>query len=300
MNKRYFCKICKSDKVIQIRDHVRDSNEFSVYKCSSCGHVQIFPIPDYDNNKQFYDINRQASWVRPNIDIESMRRHLMTDIIRRTKYIEKHFQKNKKILDLGSGYGFFTEEMIKRGWNIYGLEISNSRRAIAEDIVKQKFLNFDVCEIEQIPQEYNHFFDVVVAFQVFEHILKPIEFLQGIKELLVPGGIVVIEVPNGNDHMLNICNEYIDFYFQKAHVSYFSANDLKKLLIKSGYQNIKIEYIQRYSVENAINWMDKGIPQIDSPSYESRKKNTWLDEYYKNYLLDKKITDTIMVIGTKK
>jgi len=298
-NSCFTCKLCKSGHGVLVQDHVRDSTIHSVFSCDSCGHVQLFPLPDYDENMQFYDKNKQASWVHQTTDVEALRKHLKTDTIRRANYVEKHFSTKTKILDIGCGYGFFSEEMINRGWDINCLEISHDRRKIAEQITMQKIYNFDVCKEGNIPDYLTDKFDVIVAFQVFEHILQPLEFLTGVKKLLKPGGKIILELPNRDDHMLKISNGYLKFYYQKAHVSYFNSGDLKNIFSELQLTNTEIKYIQRYSVDNFMNWMVSGQVQTGNPSFNSSKDIAWLDDYYRSKLCSNGQSDTFIIKGVK-
>ncbi len=291
------CKICGSSSRDVISAKVRDSNEHSVYNCKECAHVQLFPLPEWSENKNFYSQNKQANWVRPVIDVEKMRNSLKTDTIRRADFIEKLFTKDQKILELGTGYGFFMEEMLKRGWNIEGSEIGASRREIAENITGKSLFEFDVCVEDDIILQFLNTFDVVVAFQVFEHVLGPVEFLKGIKKLLKPEGKVIIEIPNRDDHMVELSPGYRNFYFQKAHVSYFNSSDLEKLLAKSGFNAVETHFIQRYSVENAMSWLIANAPQIEAPSFFCRPDLIWLDDFYREQLCLNGESDTLITIG---
>jgi SAM-dependent methyltransferase len=298
--KAFTCMLCGSTQYEVVAEQVRDSSEHAVYACTFCSHVQLFPLPSPESNREFYNENRQFEWSRPKLNIQAMRKHLEVDTIRRADYVEKYLSKSRRILEIGTGFGFFMQEMLYRDWDIEGVEISSSRRRIAETLVNKRIYDFDITSEAQFSIDHGKLFDLVCAFQVLEHILKPREFISGIGKVLAPNGKLLLEVPNRNDHMLAFCKEYRDYYYQKAHVSYFSAGDLLRLLMEAGFEDLHIEYIQRYSVENAMTWLLMGTPQIKNPSFRSRSEIQWLDELYRAQLCRNGASDTFIVVGSMK
>ncbi len=298
LNNSFKCKLCYSSLGTLIYDKVRESEDYKIYCCNKCNHLQIFPLPEEKDNKEFYNTNSQAAWVRPEIDINKMRQTLNTDTNRRTDFIKKIIDPSDSIVEIGTGYGFFLESMKKEGYKIEGIEISRDRRKIAEELNKINIFDIDLCNINTIPNIIKNRFNLAVAFQVFEHILEPLKFLKGISSLLKPKGKIIIEVPNRNDHMIETSDEYKSFYYQKAHVSYYNFNDTYILLKEAGFKNINSHFIQRYSVENCMNWVTNGKPQINSPSfYCNNKKIKWLDDIYRSELIKRGTTDTLIVEG---
>lgn len=67
------------------------------------------------------------------------------------------------------------------------------------------------------------------------------------------------------------------------------------VLKNAGYRKVKIGGIQRYSFENAINWLRDGKPQLDLPTYHTVSELEWLEKYYKDYLTKKLICDTLWI-----
>lgn len=74
-------------------------------------------------------------------------------------------------------------------------------------------------------------FDSFVSRQVFEHLPDPLDVLLGIKAMLNPGAVGLIEVPNGYKAMRKKC-----FYeFFPDHINYFSVNSLVALASQAGF-----------------------------------------------------------------
>lgn len=286
------CTICKYRKFDKISSRVRDSTNHKIIKCRKCKHVQIYPIPSIDEDKEFYDKDMQNKNINFYGSIEDHRRISVVDTTRRSIFVNKLTPKNGRILEIGSGHGFFVGAMHKKKYNITGIEISIEKRTMAKKVTKAKILdidlNHDVLDIGK--------FDTIVMFHVLEHIADPISFLKKIRSLLKPGGKIIIEVPNCDDFQLELNRSYRDFYWQRAHLQYFSPKTLKKILSLSGLSS-KIIGIQRYSVENMFSWKLTNKPSLISPAFDLPKPYEWIEKPYKNKLEKELKCDTIMAIG---
>lgn len=276
-------------------NQVRDSKKFKVIKCLKCSHIQLFPVPSKKDEKEFYDKELQNSIIKKNFKISELRKNSFFDVERRSNFVRKLVRKNQKILEIGSGDGFFLENIFDHGYNITGTEISKQRRQRSKKITKAKVLDLDFSE------EIKNFgkFDVIVLFHVLEHIQKPKIFLKNISKLLKPKGKIIVEVPNFNDFQIIINESYKNWQLQRAHIHYFTPKILKKIFGESKF-TADIVGIQRYSIENMFSWKITKKPQINSPKFSLEKKLQWIEKNYKNYLEKKLISDTIIVVGTLK
>ena len=79
--------------------------------------------------------------------------------------------------------------------------------------------------------------DVITATNVFAHVDDVIEFMEAVKMVLKPTGVLVLEFPYLIDFIEN--NEFDTVYFE--HLSYFSIRPLHKLCVKVGLNIMKVE-----------------------------------------------------------
>lgn len=287
------CLLCSKNKFKKISNQVRDSKSHRIVKCEDCGLLQIWPLPPLSEEREFYAKDRQAKNIKVPTDIKTIKENFFPDNERRSEMISKIISKKSRILDVGSGYGFFLQAMLNKGFqNIVGSEISEERREISKKITKAKVFDINFLEENNSLEK----FDCITLFHVLEHIRDPIYFLKNIKKVLKPRGTLIIEVPNCKDMLLSVSEEYRDFYWQLAHLSYFSEKNLKEIVKKSGLVLDDIIYVQRYGVENMMNWITEGVPQIKKPTFELMGSYGWLEKYYKNYLCKIRKSDTIILI----
>lgn len=285
------CTLCKHNKFLLISKTVRDSKNHSVIKCKNCKHLQLFPIPSLKDEEIFYDNNLQDKNINFFGGIKENRIKSLNDTLRRVQFIQKIASKDDKILEIGSGHGFFIESLEKLNYKITGIEISKEKRNLSKRIVKSPILNINLIT-ENLNLEN---FDLIVLFHVLEHISDPTDFLMKIKKMLRKNGKIIIEVPNSDDIQLQTNEDYKKFYWQRAHIHYFNPKTLRKAVSKSGLK-VKILGIQRYSIENMFNWKITKKPQMNSPSYVLEKPYDWIDNNYKKILEQSLKCDTIFAI----
>lgn len=293
------CVICSCKKFSKIEKRVRDSIRHCVVKCEKCGHIQLSPIPSLIEEREFYNKNLQSKNISLPTKISDVSLNSYHDTKRRADFVSKYCSKKSRILDVGSGDGFFLKEMDKRGYEIMGLEVSNERRETSKRVAKVKVLDVDLTN-KSITNENLGKFDCITLFHVLEHIINPVAFLQNIKKFIKTNGKIIIEVPNLKDALLLENKNYKDFYWQRAHLSYFYDNSLIKTIKKSGLLTKDVFFVQRYGLKNFMHWLVVGKPQIDEPIFQTNGKYKWLENYYKNYLCKSGKSDTLIVVAKVK
>lgn len=287
------CVLCGRESYTDVYPRTRDNELIKVVRCSGCGHVQLDQLPSDD----FYDDNQQLKRIYQQLDIEKLRAKSSFDTNRRLAFIKTHLDVSKRFLELGIGYGFLLEAAIHEGLDIDGLEIGKERREATEARIGREILPYDLSSdaFKSLGKTY----DYIMFFQVLEHVLEPEAFLAHVRQALSPGGEVIIEVPNYTDHMIQTGDAYASFYYQEAHQSYYTFDILKALLEKVGFSQVEDIYVQRYSMENFMNWYINKEPQIDKPAYLASPELSALDQNYRAYLIREKISDTLIVKAVK-
>jgi len=180
--------------------------------------------------------------------------------------------------------------MRKAGLRPEGIEVSRFAREISKKVTSVK-----VHDIDLFSQTLERKFDAISLFHVIEHIAQPVEFLRRVSQMLKKSGKMVIEVPSLDDALLATCPPYRAFYWQRAHLAYYNAQTLRKVLKRAGLKVKKSLYVQRYSLQNLMQWMIKGEPQLQQPTFAA-KSYGWLETFYKNQLSKQKQTDTLIII----
>lgn len=128
----------------------------------------------------------------------------------------------RRVLDAGCGEGFGTRTLAGVAAQVTGVDYSQSaidecrRLWITPDTPDLRFERIDLTR----PEGLGETFDVVLNFQVLEHIRQPGPFLAGLRALVGQGGVLVLTTPN----RLRTTSE------NPYHVREYSAGELGELL----------------------------------------------------------------------
>lgn len=97
------------------------------------------------------------------------------------------------VLEIGSGLGYLTHALRRRGVDAVGVDLS-------EDAVLAARSRFDEPEgyflPEGIAERHPHGVDVVVGLEIVEHVADPVAFVREAIGYLRPGGSLVLSTPN--------------------------------------------------------------------------------------------------------
>jgi 2-polyprenyl-3-methyl-5-hydroxy-6-metoxy-1,4-benzoquinol methylase len=102
-------------------------------------------------------------------------------------------EKRGPLLDVGCGRGTLVYLARQHGWEVTGLDINADMARFVKDQLGIPALS-GALEDSALP--FNHF-AVITLFDVLEHVYAPIKMLERCKELLRPGGVLIVKSPHG-------------------------------------------------------------------------------------------------------
>jgi len=129
------------------------------------------------------------------------------------------------------------------------LEIGTREGRFDKVIKHDLYLKTDLpkVDVHNMPFKDNSF-DCVFMSHAFEHFINPILALSEIKRVLVPGGKVVIVTPYHCKHQ--ILDADLD------HIFCLTEMQFERLLIYSGFKNIKIETQTKFTGKEILREQD--------------------------------------------
>lgn len=139
-----------------------------------------------------------------------------------------------RILDVGCGDGTVLEWAAELGWSVIGIEIDLA--AVAR--VRSKGLKVVEGTYEKL-SEIREQFDCVLCLHVIEHVHNPIDLLERLKNVLKPGGVLIISTPNSSSQMRTVFQENWRGLEAPRHLSIPNINLLKLLLTKLEFSSIR-------------------------------------------------------------
>lgn len=159
-----------------------DSKELKKLKCLDC--ELVFYSPEIAGDGSFYQKLSKFSWY---YEDEKWEFNEACSIIAD--------KKPHSLLEVGCGFGHFLSKVQNAVSEVSGVEINPEAVKRCQEKGFKVFLDLDT-----ISQK----FDMIVMFQVLEHIQSPGEFIKKLISLLAPGGYVIIVVPNPNSYLKDV------------------------------------------------------------------------------------------------
>lgn len=152
---------------------------------------------DEDEVKKFSSMS--DDWWNPNGKLKTLH-----DInVVRMSYIQEkitnHFSsvKKLKVLDIGCGGGLLSEPLSRLGYDVTGIDASESNINIAKLHRDQQKLKIKyICTTAEDLALKNDLFDVVFCLEIIEHVKNPDLFINSCTQMLKPGGMIFFSTIN--------------------------------------------------------------------------------------------------------
>ena len=218
---------------------LHEEERFRVIDCARCGFAHVDPRPSEEELAAYYD-RTFLDHAKPDY-LEKTEREL--DYWNRVSFASKERRLRRlldgpgRILDVGSCGGFLLRHFRESGWEVQGVEPAEQAVAWARE-------RYDLPVIqgffERVPAEELGRFDAVHMAFVLEHVRDPAAILRKARELLRPGGLVSVEVPNDFNRLQRAVVRAMDkprwWVSWPDHLNYFTFDSLERTLESCGFE----------------------------------------------------------------
>jgi 2-polyprenyl-3-methyl-5-hydroxy-6-metoxy-1,4-benzoquinol methylase len=256
------CICCGSDSF----RHFRRLKGYTLLRCSACRFVTVHPLPDVETVEAHYNATRTGA------EQQQQRRKLVAAFLAKSNNPKRDFfasvlskvsallgRPTLDILEIGSGFGYFVQYANSTGHHATGTEVT---KAYAE--MSSESLNGRIIHVER-GRYTDHFerasFDLIYMEHVFEHLLHPEATLSQIRQLLRPGGVLFLAVPNMDSLCSRVQGQHWAWAAPPDHLYFYNQANLSLLLEKHGFsvtESFAKDYYHRsipqmYSLRRALN-----------------------------------------------
>ncbi len=198
---------------------------FTIQKCKNCDMCYLSPAPCPEDIHKIYPdiyhqgfINEQPSWIEE-----------------RLAFIQTIIP-GGRLLEVGCSAGHFLDKARAAGYDVFGIELDTAAGEYAKNHYGLKV------EIGSIMDMKLHevFFNLIVLFDVFEHLTGPVACLEKLFSALAPGGHIVIRVPNFHSYEAKMFKGNWYPLDLPRHLLHFSPDTLSRMLSDAGFSLLKI------------------------------------------------------------
>ncbi len=215
------------------------TRSFRVIECRRCRLIRLAPMPTPRELPAFYPPNY---WYAPEPGTaqrleESWRRLVLGDHVR---FVRRALAASGggPVLDVGCGGGLFLRLMAEAGASVVGLDFSLP----AAEVAWHRYGVPAVCASLSRAPVRPESCAVVTMFHVLEHLYEPQTYVEAAREVLLPDGRLVIQVPNAASWQFLMLGENWSGLDVPRHLFDFRLSDIEVLLDRCGFEPVRCKH----------------------------------------------------------
>ena len=228
------CPACGSGDL----NHEFEKFGFDYVECTVCETLFANPRPESKELLKIYvDSPSTRFWVKDFFlpTAEARREKIFRP---RAQFIAGRFpeMKSGRLADIGAGFGLFLDEM-KGLWPESELIAIEPSVDMAK-ICREKGFAVQESAIEDIGLSVK--FDLITAFELFEHLHDPEGFVETVYDHLNPGGYFFLTTLNGLGFDIQILWERSKSVYPPHHINFFNPHSIELMLKRNDFEIVEI------------------------------------------------------------
>lgn len=263
------CVVCQASPAWQVGLTITHPDDLSmrqltasgtarILRCGHCGMMVTDPLPLPERIPALYPVEsypcysaaQRASGIRRWIACQVARasstgngfrrwvaRAVLFPTLRRAGGMPHPIAGRRRILDVGCGDGGFLEAITAAGWDAVGLEMAETAAAAG----RARGFTIETGTLENAPFPA-HSFSAVRLWHVFEHLLDPRAVLRRIRMLLIPGGELILGIPNAASLYAQAFGPRWTAWELPRHLYHYTPATIRRLLAEEGFRDIRVGY----------------------------------------------------------
>lgn len=218
---------------------------FSLYRCDNCSVVFTYPIP---KTLETYYPREYRKYGSSTMKVLSLLYHRKArEWTRKLKPTS-----SKSVLEIGCGPGIMLNAFQQLGWDTLGLERNEE---MARNARISFGLNVKSCALSELNTSEK--FDLIILYNVLEHLTDPSEILKECSKRLTDSGILLITVPNYNCWQRIFGGKYWLHLDVPRHLFHFERSSIGKVL---QYTNLNVSHMRASSLMlDYYGWIETSI-----------------------------------------
>lgn len=238
----YVCVLCGSTEA----PVVRAKGSLTVLRCKSCGRQQARQVEtNISNDAVATDPGHFGMLIEREAELSMANAVLFDRRVARFNQVYGFHPTNW--LEVGPGAGLFGDAVVRSGGSWLGVEIdgpmATRMQQAGRNVLHADFVHTDTGVFLGADSKG---FDAVYSSQVLEHVPDPLRFLRNALQCLRPGGILHLDVPNGDGltswvRAHNPAAAGIGEIVPPHHLIAFTSQSLRMGLDRAGFSEVIVE-----------------------------------------------------------
>jgi 2-polyprenyl-3-methyl-5-hydroxy-6-metoxy-1,4-benzoquinol methylase len=229
------CVVCRAADA-------REPFHEGLQRCRACGYVSADLSLTDEELSRLYDRGffHEGDFADYAADREYHTRNfrLRRRVLRRFLDPARH----RRLLEIGSAYGFFLDVVRRDFERVLGIDLTDegvrhTRDALGLDAVQDDFLRHDFA---------GERFDVTCMWDTIEHVRRPDLYLEKIAALTEPGALLALTTGDIDSLNARLRGRRWRLIMLPAHLHYFSARTITRLLERHGFEVVHLEHCGYY------------------------------------------------------
>lgn len=165
------------------------------------------------------------------------------------KWLLKYIPKGKgDCIEIGVYPGGFINEFAKLGYRIHGIDLTPKVSKLKNLFISKGYKVGDFEQYDFLQFKPERKYDIVCSFGFIEHFDNYQNIISRHGELLRPGGILIITVPNFRGGLQKFLHRYLDNELLKLHnLNSMNLDAWNELLVDEKYEIITKNYIGKFN-----------------------------------------------------
>ena len=162
-----------------------------IFRCDNCEYLTTPPVnaeaaAELYDNPEYFD-----GWgCNLEFDYDRFEPSVHQQVVQYLDFLKQHTQ-GKSVLDVGTGSGLLLHLAREDGYEVEGTDLS---KHVSETLPAKTGIPVHHGTIEDIAFERGY--DIVTMLHVLEHTTDPLSTINRAKQVLNPGGFIMVVVPN--------------------------------------------------------------------------------------------------------
>ncbi len=293
------CPACNSDDTKDM--FVKYEMQFVM--CCKCDTVYINPRPTPEILDIYYLQSELYEFFKKHIfpfSEEVRKEKIFKPRVERLLQICKKYKvKNDLLIEVGPGFGTFSELVNKNGY--FDKVIAIERTPDMAASCRERGIEVIEKPIEEVDFKDN-LAQVVASFEVIEHLYYPKDFVDKCFNIIEKGGLLILTCPNSKGFDMQTLGKFSHTY-DGEHLNYFTPNSLSILLEKCGFEVCEImtpgeldaELVRQKVISNEFDiYSHPFLKQILIDKWKE------VGSIFQQFLQDSKLSSHMWIVARKK